>query len=131
MSGRGVLVVAVARRHHRLARRGRHRPDKPTWPAVTEPVSVIVPAHNEAAGIEAAIRSIAAATHPVEISVVDDGSTDDTAALAEALGLPGVRVIRRENGGKPAALNTGLQAATNDLIVMVDGHTAFERDTAQ
>lgn len=126
---RAVLVVSVARRHHRLARRGRHRPDKPTWPAVTEPVSVIVPAHNEAAGIEAAIRSIAASTHPVEIIVVDDGSTDDTAALAEALGLPGVRVIRRANGGKPAALNTGLQAATNDLIVMVDGDTVFEPGT--
>lgn len=126
---RAVLVVSVARRHHRLARRGRHTPGAPTWPAVTEPVSVIVPAHNEAAGIEAAIRSIAASTHPVEIIVVDDGSTDDTGAIAEGLGLPGVTVIRRENGGKPAALNTGLQAATHDLIVMVDGDTVFEPNT--
>jgi cellulose synthase/poly-beta-1,6-N-acetylglucosamine synthase-like glycosyltransferase/peptidoglycan/xylan/chitin deacetylase (PgdA/CDA1 family) len=126
---RAVLVVSVARRHHRLARRGRHTPNAPSWPIVTEPVSVIVPAHNEAAGIEASIRSIAASTHPVEIIVVDDGSTDDTAAIAEALALPGVTVIRRENGGKPAALNTGLQAATHNLIVMVDGDTVFEPST--
>lgn len=126
---RAVLVVAVARRHHRKTRRGRHAPGAPPRTIVTEPVSVIVPAHNEAAGIEAAIRSIAASTHPVEIIVVDDGSTDDTAALAEGLGLPGVIVIRQENGGKPAALNTGLRAARHDLIVMVDGDTVFEPGT--
>lgn len=126
---RAVLVVGVARRHHRRARHGRHAPGAPPRIIVNEPVSVIVPAHNEAAGIEAAIRSIAASTHPVEIIVVDDGSTDDTAALAEGLGLPGVTVIRQANGGKPAALNTGLRAAAHDLIVMVDGDTVFEPGT--
>ena len=126
---RAALVVIVARRHHRMTRRGRHAPGAPPRTIVTAPVSVIVPAHNEAAGIEAAIRSIAASTHPVEIIVVDDGSTDETAALAEGLGLPGVTVIRQENGGKPAALNTGLRAATHDLIVMVDGDTVFEPGT--
>jgi cellulose synthase/poly-beta-1,6-N-acetylglucosamine synthase-like glycosyltransferase len=128
---RAVLVVSIAARHHRLAHRGRHRPNSPTLPPVTEPVTVIVPAYNEAAGIEAAVRSIAASTHPVEIIVVDDGSTDDTADIVEALDLPSVRVIRQPNGGKPTALNTGIQAASHDLIVMVDGDTVFEPDTVR
>ena len=128
---RAVLVVTVAAKHHRLARRGRHHPEGPTLPPVTERVTVIIPAYNEAAGIEAAVRSIVASTHPVEIIVVDDGSTDDTAGIVEALNLPGVRLIRQPNGGKPTALNTGIRAAGHDLIVMVDGDTVFEPDTVR
>ncbi|MER6358913.1 glycosyltransferase [Streptomyces sp. NPDC001634] len=124
---RAVVVVIAARRHRRLrnSRRGR------SWgPPVTAPVSVIVPAYNESAGIEAAVRSLLASDHPVEIIVVDDGSTDGTADLVESLRLP-VRVIRQQNAGKPAALNTGLAAATCDLVVMVDGDTVFEPDTVR
>jgi cellulose synthase/poly-beta-1,6-N-acetylglucosamine synthase-like glycosyltransferase len=128
---RAVLVVTVAAGHHRRGRRGRHHPDGPVLPPVTERVTVIVPAYNEAAGIEAAVRSIAASTHPVEIIVVDDGSTDDTAGIVEALNLSGVTLIRQPNGGKPTALNTGIQAASHDLIVMVDGDTVFEPDTVR
>jgi cellulose synthase/poly-beta-1,6-N-acetylglucosamine synthase-like glycosyltransferase/peptidoglycan/xylan/chitin deacetylase (PgdA/CDA1 family) len=124
---RAVLVLGAARRHARRARSAaRLLPDP-----VTDPVTVLVPAYNEAAGIEAAVRSIAASDHPVEIIVVDDGSTDGTADLVEALGLPRVRVIRQANGGKPAALNRGLRAASHDLIVMVDGDTVFEPDTVR
>lgn len=132
---RAVLVVSFAARHSRAARRvraagrGRRRVDVPVQPEITEPVSVIVPAYNESAGIEAAVRSIVASTHPVEIIVVDDGSTDGTADIVEALGLPGVTVIRKENGGKPSALNAGLGVASYDLVVMVDGDTVFEPDT--
>lgn len=132
---RAVLVVAFAARHRRAARRlraatsGRRRMDVPVRPEITEPVSVIVPAYNESAGIEAAVRSIVASTHPVEIIVVDDGSTDGTADIVEALELPGVTVIRKENGGKPSALNAGIGAASHDLVVMVDGDTVFEPDT--
>ncbi|MEU3985307.1 bifunctional polysaccharide deacetylase/glycosyltransferase family 2 protein [Streptomyces sp. NPDC026672] len=124
---RAVVVVIAARRHRRLRRRRRGR----SWgPPVTEPVSVIVPAYNESAGIEAAVRSLLASDHPVEVVVVDDGSTDGTADLVESLGIP-VRVIRRQNAGKPAALNTGLAAASWDLVVMVDGDTVFESDTVR
>jgi cellulose synthase/poly-beta-1,6-N-acetylglucosamine synthase-like glycosyltransferase len=112
-----------------MTRRGRRRLKVPLRPEVTEPVTVIVPAYNEAAGIEAAVRSIAASTHPVEIIVVDDGSTDATADIVEGLQLPGVTLIRKENGGKPSALNTGLLAASHDLVVMVDGDTVFEPGT--
>lgn len=134
---RAVLVVGFAARHRRAARRirlagsGRRRADVPVRDAVTEPATVIVPAYNESAGIEAAIRSIAASNHPVEIIVVDDGSTDGTADVVEAMALPGVRLLRKENGGKPSALNAGLEAASHQLVVMVDGDTVFEPDTVR
>ncbi|RPF37416.1 bifunctional polysaccharide deacetylase/glycosyltransferase family 2 protein [Streptomyces sp. TLI_185] len=125
---RAAVVLFAARRHRRQRKRRRGR----TWgPAVTERVSVIVPAYNESAGIEAAVRSLVASDHPVEIIVVDDGSTDGTADLVESLRLPGVRVIRQRNAGKPAALNTGLAAAGCDLVVMVDGDTVFEPDAVR
>ncbi|MEU6417805.1 bifunctional polysaccharide deacetylase/glycosyltransferase family 2 protein [Streptomyces spiralis] len=125
---RAAVVLIAARRHRRLRTGRRSR----AWgPPVTEPVSVIVPAYNESAGIEAAVRSLLASDHPVEIIVVDDGSTDGTADLVESLRLPGVRVIRQRNAGKPAALNTGLAAASCDLVVMVDGDTVFESDTVR
>jgi cellulose synthase/poly-beta-1,6-N-acetylglucosamine synthase-like glycosyltransferase/peptidoglycan/xylan/chitin deacetylase (PgdA/CDA1 family) len=118
-----LLMVAFARRHGRTRR---------TWVwgvPVTQPVSVVVPAYNEKEGIEAAVRSLVASRHPVEVVVVDDGSTDGTADIVEALGLPQVTVIRQENAGKPAALNTGIRAARHDLVVLVDGDTRFEPET--
>jgi len=131
---RAVLVVGFAARHSRAARRthsgrSRRRVDVPARPEVIEPVSVIVPAYNESAGIEAAVRSIAASTHPVQVIVVDDGSTDGTADIVEALGLARVTVIRKENGGKPSALNAGLAVASHDLVVMIDGDTVFKPET--
>jgi cellulose synthase/poly-beta-1,6-N-acetylglucosamine synthase-like glycosyltransferase/peptidoglycan/xylan/chitin deacetylase (PgdA/CDA1 family) len=124
--GRTALLLLLATRHARQRR-------KPgfTWgPPVTEPVSVIVPAYNEKEGIEAAVRSLAGGDYPaVEVVVVDDGSSDDTAALAEGLRLPNVRVVRTPNGGKANALNTGVALARHNLIVMVDGDTIFEPDS--
>ncbi|WP_405015626.1 bifunctional polysaccharide deacetylase/glycosyltransferase family 2 protein [Kitasatospora sp. NBC_01539] len=121
---RAVALVAAARRHKRIRARG--------WgPPVTAPVSVIVPAYNESAGIEAAVRSLVASDHPLEVIVVDDGSTDGTADLVESLALPWVRVIRQANAGKPAALNNGLRHARGELVVMVDGDTVFEPDAVR
>ncbi len=92
-------------------------------------VSVVVPAYNEAANIAATVRSLTASDYqPLEVIVVDDGSTDDTAAIVRSLGLPGVRVIRQVNAGKPAALNTGIAAARGNLLVLVDGDTVFAPD---
>jgi cellulose synthase/poly-beta-1,6-N-acetylglucosamine synthase-like glycosyltransferase/peptidoglycan/xylan/chitin deacetylase (PgdA/CDA1 family) len=116
----GVLVL-FARRH----RRRDHQPLR-----YLPPVSIVVPAYNERVGIVAAVRSLAASYYPVfEVVVVDDGSTDGTAEVAESLAFPNVRVVRRPNGGKPAALNTGIAAAVHDLLVLVDGDTVFEAET--
>jgi cellulose synthase/poly-beta-1,6-N-acetylglucosamine synthase-like glycosyltransferase/peptidoglycan/xylan/chitin deacetylase (PgdA/CDA1 family) len=122
---RFALMVVLAGRH----RRQRNRPGFRWGPKVTEPVTVLVPAYNEKECIEGTVRSLVAGTHPVEILVVDDGSTDGTADIVEALRLPGVRVIRQANAGKPAALNTGIAHARHDIVVMMDGDTVFEPDT--
>jgi cellulose synthase/poly-beta-1,6-N-acetylglucosamine synthase-like glycosyltransferase/peptidoglycan/xylan/chitin deacetylase (PgdA/CDA1 family) len=151
---RAVLLVVFARRHARRARGGRgtsragdrasrsgrarttlpelaaahHREVHPYRP----PVTVLVPAFNEEVGIEATVRSLAGADYPdVEVIVVDDGSTDRTAEVVESLGLAGVRVLRKANAGKAAALNVGLAASDRDVVVMVDGDTVFERDALQ
>ncbi|MFI7872766.1 bifunctional polysaccharide deacetylase/glycosyltransferase family 2 protein [Streptomyces salinarius] len=125
--GRFAMMLVLARRHHRQRNRRRFG-----WgPPVTGPVSVIVPAYNEKECIEATLRSLARNTHPVEIVVVDDGSTDGTADIAESLGLPGVRVVRQANAGKPAALNNGVRHARYDIVVMMDGDTVFEPDTVR
>ncbi|MEV4760182.1 glycosyltransferase [Micromonospora sp. NPDC049559] len=124
--GRTLLLFVLAGRH---ARRRRSR-DWSWGPPVTEPVSVIVPAYNEKEGIAAAVRSLASGDHTeIEVIVVDDGSTDGTAEIAAGLNLPNVRVVRKPNGGKPSALNTGVALARHDLIVMVDGDTIFEPDS--
>ncbi|WP_320776343.1 glycosyltransferase [Streptomyces sp. CRN 30] len=98
---------------------------------VTEPVSVLVPAYNEAKCIENTVRSLMASDHPVEVIVIDDGSSDGTARIVENLRLPNVRVVRQLNAGKPAALNRGVANARYDLIVMMDGDTVFEPSTVR
>ncbi|MDQ3931601.1 MAG: glycosyltransferase, partial [Actinomycetota bacterium] len=119
---RSAVSIAFARRHAR-------RPPPPLW-LDPPPVTVVVPAYNEAAGIEAAVRSIASSRYPqTEVIVVDDGSTDDTAALVQAMGLANVRLISKENGGKSTALNRGVMEASHEIIVTVDGDTMFEPDT--
>lgn len=122
-----VLMIVVARRHVRQ-RRSRHW----SWgQPVTEPASVIVPAYNERECIADTVRSLAASDHPVEVIVVDDGSTDGTADIVDELRLGNVMVIRKPNGGKPSALNTGIAHAAHDLIVTVDGDTVFQPDTVR
>ncbi|MFC9845545.1 bifunctional polysaccharide deacetylase/glycosyltransferase family 2 protein [Streptomyces sp. NPDC060223] len=111
-------------------RRVRHR-DFRWGPPVTEPVSVLVPAYNEAKCIEKTVRSLMASEHPIEVLVIDDGSSDGTARIVENLRLPDVRVVRQLNAGKPAALNRGVANARYDLIVMMDGDTVFEPSTVR
>lgn len=72
-----------------------------------------------------------ASDHPIEVIVIDDGSSDGTADIVEALGYPNVRVVRQENAGKPAALNNGIAHARYELVVMMDGDTVFEPSTVR
>ncbi|MEV8506994.1 bifunctional polysaccharide deacetylase/glycosyltransferase family 2 protein [Actinoplanes sp. NPDC051475] len=111
----------------RVHMRRRRRDDRPL--EYVGPVSVIVPAYNEAATIAATVRSLVRSDYPaVEVIVVDDGSTDGTADIVERLGLLGVYVLRQPNAGKPAALNHGIGYAQHDILVLVDGDTVFEPD---
>jgi cellulose synthase/poly-beta-1,6-N-acetylglucosamine synthase-like glycosyltransferase/peptidoglycan/xylan/chitin deacetylase (PgdA/CDA1 family) len=120
---RMVLLVLLARRHDRApplvapARRARD------WPLV----SVVIPAYNEEVGIAATVRSLVSNGYPdLDIVVVDDGSSDRTAEVVARLGLPQVRIFRQRNAGKPAALNTGIQQARHDILILVDADTVFE-----
>jgi poly-beta-1,6 N-acetyl-D-glucosamine synthase len=127
-----VMLFTVARVHVKRVRvkRSRRR-GAPRHPPLTDPVSVIVPAYNEEAGIEATIRSLLASTHEyIQVIVVDDGSSDRTFEIAEAMQAEDQRVmvVRQPNSGKAAALNTGLAWAHFDIIVMIDGDTVFEPD---
>jgi cellulose synthase/poly-beta-1,6-N-acetylglucosamine synthase-like glycosyltransferase/peptidoglycan/xylan/chitin deacetylase (PgdA/CDA1 family) len=125
--GRFVLMLLLSGIHARRVRRKDFRWGEP----VTQPVSVLVPAYNEAKCIESTVRSLMASEHPIEVLVIDDGSSDGTARIVEAMGLPNVRVVRQLNAGKPAALNRGLANARHDLIVMMDGDTVFEPSTVR
>ncbi|MBW3626862.1 MAG: glycosyltransferase, partial [Actinobacteria bacterium] len=121
---RGLVLLGFARRH--AGRSRRNVADQTFRP----PVSVIVPAYNEEAGIEAVVRSLVASRYPeLEVIVVDDGSTDRTAEILAGLDEPRLRLLRQANAGKPAALNAGLAAARHEIVVMVDGDTVFEPDT--
>ena len=121
---RSAVLFLFARRH--AADPARRASDALFVP----PVSVVVPAYNEEVGIEAAVRALATADYPeVEVIVVDDGSTDGTAAIVAGLELPNVRLVRQANAGKAGALNTGIRLARHDIIVTVDGDTVFEPQT--
>jgi cellulose synthase/poly-beta-1,6-N-acetylglucosamine synthase-like glycosyltransferase/peptidoglycan/xylan/chitin deacetylase (PgdA/CDA1 family) len=124
---RALFVVALARRH------ARRRPSLDSLEgAFLPPVTVIVPAYNEEAGIRGAVESLLASRYPeLEVVVVDDGSTDRTAAIVEAMQAPGLVLVRQPNGGKHSALNAGLRRATHDIVVMIDGDTQFAPDTVR
>ncbi|MFJ2535352.1 glycosyltransferase family 2 protein [Microbacterium maritypicum] len=86
-------------------------------------VSVIVPVYNSGAHLLPCVRSILEQTHEnLELILVDDGSTDGSGALCDAFAEEDerVRVRHQANGGIASAQNTGLDAATGDLITFCD-----------
>jgi dolichyl-phosphate beta-glucosyltransferase len=93
-------------------------------------LSLVIPAYNEAARIEATAREAAAwlgaQPYASELIVVDDGSEDRTAALAERAlaGIPSARVLRIAHGGKAAAVRAGMLAASGDQIAFSDADLA-------
>lgn len=86
-------------------------------------ISVITAAYNSASVIERNIRSVGRQSLlPGEHIIIDDGSTDETASVAEALcaEFPHLRVIRQENGGAARARNAGISIATGRFIAFLD-----------
>ncbi|MDR2794507.1 MAG: glycosyltransferase [Holosporaceae bacterium] len=90
-------------------------------------ISVIIPARNASKYIRDAILSVKGQSigENVEIIVVDDGSTDDTAAIASAAGC---QVIQIPPSGAPAARNIGLEHATGDFIMFHDADDLLEKN---
>ncbi|HEX5693729.1 MAG TPA: glycosyltransferase [Arenimonas sp.] len=103
-------------------------------------LDVLVACFNEAGNIADTLQSLARQDYPgrVRVTVIDDGSTDGTAAIArrqgERLQRPGV-VFNTErlaaNGGKAAALNHGLRVSNDGLVITVDGDSYLRTDAVR
>ena len=117
-----VIVAALVSERRRLRFRAR---------GPLPPVTALIPAFNEGAVITRTIASVLASDVPVEVVVIDDGSSDDTAELVSRRYLrePRVRLIRQRNGGKASALRTGVAACRTEVIVALDADTLFAPTT--
>jgi cellulose synthase/poly-beta-1,6-N-acetylglucosamine synthase-like glycosyltransferase len=128
MGLRWAVVLVLALRGH--ARRTlRPPPDPGRWPRV----SILLPAHDEAATIEDALRAFLALDYPdFEVVCVDDGSTDRTSALARPFagwhGAVHVQVMHQPNGGKWSALNRAWQHSDGELVLCVDADSLLRPD---
>ena len=132
------LVVLIARYLmllwlgylHHIESGGTRESDDATLHAVT----IIVPVFNEEAVILSALQSLLALDYPeFHVLVVDDGSTDRTRELASTLtgdyGRVTVSLVSKRNGGKAAALNTGLALAKTPYVLCMDGDSRLSPAT--
>lgn len=116
------LAVPLAVYHKRIER---EEPPLESYPLV----SIIVPAYNEERVIARTLESLVEADYPnKEIIIVDDGSTDNTLAIASSYEKFGIRVYHKENGGKHSALNYGIRLSKGEIIVTVDADSIVGRD---
>ena len=86
-------------------------------------VSFLIPAYNEAATIGEVLERIAGLGLDANVIVVDDGSDDDTAAIAQA---GGATVLRQPNQGKGAAIRTAIAYAEGDIAVIQDADMEYD-----
>ncbi len=92
-------------------------------------VSVVIPVYNGAHYLQQAIASVIAQTHkPCEIIVVDDGSTDDSAAIAEQAG---VLCLRRSHEGAGLARNAGVERASGEFLAFLDADDMWTPDKTE
>jgi len=92
-------------------------------------VSVVIPAYNTAETLEQTLASVSLQTFAdFEVLVVDDGSTDDTARVAESFPDSRVQVIRVRHGGAGSARNHGLGRARGDYIALLDADDVWHPD---
>jgi len=118
-------VIAVS-----ADRRSPHR-----WPAMVIPptplVSAIIPAYNAERTLAETLASVAAQTYPaLEILIVDDGSTDTTAAIAQAFCAndPRARLIRQPNSGVAAARNAAIAQCAGAFVAPIDADDLWHPD---
>lgn len=143
--------TAALQRSHHMQRFGRVR--EMLSSRLAPPVSIVIPAYNEAVGIVDAVRSMSIVSYPrLEIVIANDGSSDDTLhVLIEAFGLELVRipyradiatapvkaiyrgrgaveitVVDKENGGRADALNAGINAARYPYVLCTDADVVLD-----
>lgn len=96
---------------------------------MTPLVSVLIPAYNAAPWIKQTLESALSQTWPnIEVIVVDDGSTDDTASIVENVGSPAVRLVRQNRKGPSAAQNEALRHARGEAIQRLDADDLLSPD---
>jgi glycosyltransferase involved in cell wall biosynthesis len=109
-------------------------PDGPTIPGPSRAgVTIVVPAYNEELGIRGVVERLCALELgvPVEVLVVEDGSTDGTAAVLRALEqeFGALRALRHgRNRGYGAALKTGFAAAAHEVVIITDADGTYPED---
>jgi cellulose synthase/poly-beta-1,6-N-acetylglucosamine synthase-like glycosyltransferase len=150
-----VLVLAAVEVHGYLARASASNLRRARRSPLTPPVSVLVPAYNEAAGIVDSVRSLLAMEYrEFEVIVINDGSTDDTIerltaafdlrivprptppflrhervrAVYVPAGTLNLLVIDKDNGGKADSLNAGINFAAHPIFCTLDADSILEQD---
>ena len=92
-------------------------------------VSVIIPVYNAEVWLEPCLRSVTRQTHTdLEILIVDDGSSDDSAAIVSSVLDPRIRLLRQNNKGAASARNLGISEATGEFIQFLDADDLLEPD---
>ncbi|MRX73114.1 glycosyltransferase [Bacillus lacus] len=151
--GMMVLSIKHIRKQYQLDEKEPY--DELLKSSYTKPVSILVPAYNESAGIYGSIRSLVSIEYPeYEIIIINDGSTDDTIeklierfqlkkihrvirnqlhtkpvkALYQSVIYPNLYVMDKENGGKADALNAGINFSRYPYFCSLDGDSVIERN---